>query len=47
MTFSAKDAKIIRNAILEMVDQINEIAGTSQSEELVCFNVDLFSLNRA
>lgn len=46
MTVSTKDTKAIRKVILEMIDRINEIADTSQSEELVCFNVDWFRINR-
>ncbi len=47
MTISKKDAKEIRKIILHMIDNINEVADNSQSEELTCFNVDWFKLHKS
>jgi len=46
MTISHKDAKEIRKIILNMIDNINTVADNSRSEELTCFNVDWFRLNK-
>jgi uncharacterized protein (TIGR02147 family) len=46
MTISKQDAKTVKKIILSMIDQVNQVADQSHSEELVCFNVDWFRVNK-
>lgn len=44
MTISRKDAQIVRTRILKMIEDVGKILDTSPDEELMCLNVDWFSI---
>jgi uncharacterized protein (TIGR02147 family) len=44
LTIAAKDADLVRERIIQLIEQINTIVDPSPSEELFCLNLDWFKL---
>lgn len=44
IVISKKDQKIIKEKILSWIEEFSKIAGPSNSEELMCLNIDWFKI---